>query len=94
MTTTSIGPVDEYAWLYKLQYAASSHYRWADAASAVTIAGDGVYTSPHPVVEVRGLGSSGPRIETRQISLSLYDPDSTYKTQFSTPDWYLSLIHI
>ena len=79
MTMTAIGPVDGYSFLYRLQRTDSDYYRFADTPADITIAGDGIYRTRHPILNVDGLGDIGPRIEERTATL---------------PKHTLSLIHI
>ena len=95
MTMTALGPVDGYSFLYRLQYTDTAYYRFADAPYDVTIAGDGIYRTAHPILAVDGLGDTGPRIEERTISLSIADPQRTYENAFSLPNvWFGRLLDV
>ena len=95
MTMTAIGPVDNYAFLFRLQYSDTQYYRWADVPHNVNVPGDGLYTTRHPVIDHNGLGDLGPRIEVRKIRLTLGDPDGTYKRMFSAPNiWVGRLLDV
>ena len=75
--------------LVKLQRTITQFNRWVSGDSNVTVANDGLYTAQSPVLRIRGHGAAGSRLERREWSLDIADPNEVYSNQYDTNWLYL-----
>ena len=80
----AIASFDDPVWLVKLQRGASAYWRWSSSDAGVTIANDGEYVAPSPVIGFSEAGDINTRIERQEWGITLADPTWTYRNAFAS----------